>query len=175
MHSSFYTSRTALEDSASGTRSFRRRARRINHSLASLVRVYRVPVAGHYLPLRMSQLLWTPDELPPDVYFRQLTSLKGDSTLSSTGTLPVEAKRAYLEWILKKNNIVAIHASTGSGKTMKLPRILLDPASFRGQDRGGYPVAVLQLSNLAAKELIESYLHDGWRQHELHLKTGKYD
>ena len=58
---------------------------------------------------------------------------------------------------------------------MKLPRILLERASFCGHDRGRFPVAVVQLSNFAAKELLESYLHDGWRRHELHLQTGTYD
>ena len=108
----------------------------------------------------MSQLLWTHDELPPEVYFRELTSLEGDSTLSSTGTLPVEENRSLLEGILQKNDIVAVQASTGSGKTMKLPKMLLEQASIRGHDRKEYPVAVVQLSNFAAKELMESFVHD---------------
>ena len=58
---------------------------------------------------------------------------------------------------------------------MNLPNMLLQQAAVRGDNCEMYSVVVVQLSNFAAEQLVDSYIFDGWSAEAVHLKTGEND
>ena len=102
----------------------------------------------------MRSLVWEPHELPSDCYFRELTALEGDDDLGNDDYLPVEANWDRIEAAIRREKVVGVKASTGSGKTVKLPYMLYEQSPYRPDGKSRYPVLVVVLSNVAAEKLV---------------------
>ena len=76
--------------------------------------------------MAMMDLHWRDAELPDSVYHRRLETEKGDVTLRGLKGLPIQRQRATIVDGIWNSKVVAIEASTGSGKTMKVPEYIFD-------------------------------------------------
>ena len=113
--------------------------------------------------------MWEQSELPESVYFRQLHPLKGNQKSRRRNKLPVDAEGPRIVMLSRSNCKLAVRAGTGSGKSVVIPRLLHENVL-----NSEWPVLVVEISNLAALKLRESYIHFGMRASDIHLKTGNY-
>ena len=97
-------------------------------ALGALVPAFPIPRA---VDLAMQ---WTETELPQACHFRELASFAGDSELKE---LPVKKASAEIEAALQWNSIVAVKATTGSGKSVVLPELLLKHINAESWKRPG--------------------------------------
>ena len=134
-----------------------------------------IRVASNLVLEAMSDLLWSPAELPSKGLFRPLKSLDGDPDYRSRKELPVEAYRSRIADCLSRAVVVAVQASPGSGKSMILPSILLDQASScNGYGRKNRTL-IVQSSNVTAMQFFDSFCCDGRTRSSLHLQLTEQD
>ena len=118
----------------------------------------------------MSHLVWTKAELPEGCIFRPLFTVNLDSTACSSSQLTVEANRSRIVQACKTSSVVAVQASPGSGKTLKLPGILLEESLSRDGNSSKCPILVVQPSKVAAMQLKNSLICEGWSEEMLDLQ-----
>ena len=69
---------------------------------------------------------WLDGEFPTDCVRRALSAFPGDHELRSSGLLPVEREKDRIVEAVRGNQIVAVKAQPGSGKTMCIPDYLFE-------------------------------------------------
>ena len=119
---------------------------------------------------KMSHMVWTKAELPERCRFRPLETVNLENTPCSSSELPIEANRARIQQACRTSSVVVVQASPGSGKTLKLPRILLDECMSGDCSISKYPILVVQPTNRAAMQLKNLLIREGWEEGMLDLQ-----
>ena len=108
---------------------------------------------------------------PADCYCRLLTPMVGDPSLSG---LPIDLERNRIEAALREHRVIGVHALTGSGKTMKLPEIMLEVLNNE-TSRFRWPILLVESSIFGAAKVVEDLVQTfHWRRDDIHLRTSKH-
>ena len=110
-------------------------------------------------------------EIPVGCYYRHLATMVGDPSLSR---LPIDLERNRIQAALRGHRVIGVHATTGSGKTMKLPETMLGVMSNE-TSRSRWPILLVESSIFGAEKVVHDLVETfHWRREAIHMRTGKH-
>ena len=94
----------------------------------------------------------------------------------SLGVLPIVAHQESIAAMVRENQVSGLRAPPASGKTMKMPEILLSVLNMGDDWSTRKPILLVVPSQYGAEQVVNGLVHHfRWSRGDIHLRTGRDD